>query len=85
MNNQLDFNKKRLSGYAVYSTSHILQYGFREETIHPVAGMDNLRTFQEFDDWLDIEDKCLQYIAKLRWPHGFRCPADGEKYLKIFL
>jgi transposase-like protein len=49
-----------------------------EETIQPVAGIDYPRTFQEFDEWFDIEDKCLQYIAKLRWPQCFRCPACGE-------
>jgi transposase-like protein len=46
-----------------------------EEKIQPVAGADYPRTFQEFDDWFDSEDKCLQFIAKLRWSKGFRCPA----------
>ena len=45
--------------------------------IHPIAGIDYPRTFQEFDDWFDSEDKCLQYVAKIRWPQGFRCPACG--------
>ena len=48
-----------------------------EEKIQPVAGTDYPRTFQEFDDWFDSEDKCLQFIAKLRWSKGFRCPACG--------
>ncbi len=48
-----------------------------DATIHPVAGTDYPRTFQEFDDWFCSEDNCLQYIAKLRWPKGFRCPACG--------
>jgi transposase-like protein len=48
-----------------------------EEKILPVAGTDYPRTFQEFDDWFDSEDKCLQFIAKLRWSKGFRCPACG--------
>ncbi len=48
-----------------------------DATIHPVAGADYPRTFQEFDDWFCSEDNCLQYIAKLRWPQGFRCPACG--------
>ena len=39
--------------------------------IHPVAGTDYPRTFQEFDAWFCSEDNCLQYIAKLRWPKGF--------------
>lgn len=45
--------------------------------IHPVAGTDYPRTFQEFDTWFGSEENCLQFIAKLRWPEGFRCPACG--------
>jgi transposase-like protein len=44
---------------------------------HPVAGVDYPRTIQEFYEWFDSEDKCLQYISKLRWPEGFRCPSCG--------
>ncbi|MFH0784549.1 MAG: IS1595 family transposase, partial [Pseudomonadota bacterium] len=48
-----------------------------DATIHPVAGTDYPRTFQEFDEWFGSEDNCLQYIAKTRWPKGFQCPACG--------
>lgn len=44
---------------------------------YPVAGTDYPRTFQEFDIWFASEENCLQYVAKLRWPDGFRCPACG--------
>ena len=44
---------------------------------YPVAGIDYPRTFQEFDIWFASEENCLEYVAKLRWPDGFRCPACG--------
>ena len=44
---------------------------------YPVAGTDYPLTFQEFDIWFASEENCLQYVAKLRWPDGFRCPACG--------
>jgi transposase-like protein len=44
---------------------------------YPVAETDYPRTFQEFDIWFASEENCLQYVAKLRWPDGFRCPACG--------
>ena len=44
---------------------------------YPVAGTDYPQTFQEFDIWFASEENCLQYVAKLRWPDGFRCPACG--------
>ena len=44
---------------------------------YPVAGTDYPRTFHEFDIWFASEENCLQYVAKLRWPDGFRCPACG--------
>jgi transposase-like protein len=44
----------------------------------PVGGVDYPRTFNEFDAWFAIEAACLDYIARLRWPGGFRCPSCGE-------
>jgi transcription elongation factor Elf1 len=32
---------------------------------------------KEFDRWFDAEEKRPQYVAKLRLPKGFRCPACG--------
>jgi transposase-like protein len=32
------------------------------------------RTFEEFDRWFRTEEACLEYVAALRWPSGFRCP-----------
>lgn len=48
-----------------------------ETSKYPVAGIDYPRTIQEFDEWFDSENNCLEYITKLRWPNGFRCPACG--------
>jgi hypothetical protein len=53
-----------------------------EEPRHPISGIDYPGTFQEFDKWFSNESACLEYIAKLRWPKGFICPACGEKTSK---
>lgn len=31
-------------------------------------------TTQEFQDWFATEDSCRDYMFRLRWPEGFRCP-----------
>ena len=49
-----------------------------EEIGHPVAGIDYPKTFQEFDEWFKSDGACIDYIAKLRWPGGFRCPICGD-------
>lgn len=42
---------------------------------HPVGGIDYPRTLVEFDEWFSDESACIEYIIKVRWPKGFRCPA----------
>ena len=51
----------------------------REESRHPISGIDYPGTFQEFDEWFGSEDACLDYVAKIRWPQGFICPDCSEK------
>jgi transposase-like protein len=52
----------------------------REGPLHPVPGVDYPRTLVEFEDWFSSEEACLQYLRRLRWRYGFRCPAcGGEK------
>jgi transposase-like protein len=41
---------------------------------HPVGGVDYPRTLQEFDGWFSDEDRCREYLVRLRWPDGFVCP-----------
>ena len=48
-----------------------------EEPLHPVSGLDYPGTFTEFDKWFSIENACLDYITKLRWPKGLSCPICG--------
>jgi len=31
-------------------------------------------TTQQFQDWFSTEDSCRDYLFRLRWPEGFRCP-----------
>ena len=32
------------------------------------------RTVLEFRDWFADDAACRDYLARLRWPEGFRCP-----------
>ena len=43
----------------------------------PVAGVDYPRTFQQFTTWFHDDEACREYLARLRWPNGFVCPACG--------
>ena len=45
------------------------------EDRRPVGGMNYPRTLQEFDEWFASEAACMDYLRRLRWPDGFRCPA----------
>lgn len=49
----------------------------RNRSDHPVCGEDYPRTLQEFDEWFQSEEMCASYLAQLRWPDGFVCPACG--------
>lgn len=38
----------------------------------------------EFREWFVTEQACRDYIVKLRWPQGFKCPScHGEKVWKM--
>lgn len=32
------------------------------------------RTVMEFERWFILEEACLEYLYKVRWPEGYRCP-----------
>lgn len=36
------------------------------------------KTLMEFERWFRTEEDCRQYLVRLRWPGGFRCPACGH-------
>ena len=36
------------------------------------------RTMQEFQDSFAREERCREYLLRLRWPEGFRCPRCGN-------
>lgn len=44
------------------------------ETLHPIPRQDYPCTFQDFDKWFETEEKCRDFVIKLRWPSGFLCP-----------
>ena len=45
---------------------------------HPVGGVDYPNTFQQLLAWFPDDAACLNYLASLRWPDGFVCPACGS-------
>ena len=45
----------------------------------PVGGKDYPRTLGEFDCFFPSETACLEYLGRVRWPRGFRCPACGGR------
>ena len=47
------------------------------DKIKPTAGRDYPATWTEFQDWFVTDEACAAYLEKLRWPHGFCCPACG--------
>ena len=60
------------------------------EDRRPVGGRDYPRTYQEFRSWFPDELRCREYLAGLRWPHGFWCPgcvvwlvADGRRAVDV--
>ena len=45
---------------------------------------DYPETILAFRDWFVSEDACRDYVAQLRWPHGFVCPrCQGLKYWRM--
>ena len=47
---------------------------------HVVCGFveDYARDRVEFEAWFATEEACREYLFRLRWPEGFRCPR-GEQ------
>jgi transposase-like protein len=45
--------------------------------VGPVGGVDYPRRYQEFRAWFPDDVACAAYLARLRWPEGFRCPLCG--------
>ncbi len=42
---------------------------------HPESGVDYPSTYQQLLAWFPDDEACLDYLARLRWPDGFSCPA----------
>jgi hypothetical protein len=51
-----------------------------EASGRPVGGVDYPRNFAEFEAFFSTERECLLYLARLRWPDGFRCPACAHEH-----
>jgi len=41
------------------------------------------RTIVEFHRTFATEDACVDYLARSRWPEGFRCPACGSAHVYL--
>ena len=50
-----------------------------DENGHPQAGVDYPATYQELLSWFPDDASCLGYMASVRWPDGFVCPACTER------
>ena len=37
------------------------------------------KSLLEFAGWFATEEACLEYLFKIRWPEGFRCPRCGHQ------
>lgn len=48
-----------------------------DPSAHPVGGADYPRTLPEFDAWFSSETDCEEFLCRLCWPGGFRCPTCG--------
>lgn len=46
---------------------------------NPVRGVDYPATYQQLLAWFPDNQACLNYLARLRWPDGFVCPACGHR------
>jgi len=44
------------------------------ERVWAQAGVDYPATWPAFEAWFADEESCVEYLAKVRWPDGFRCP-----------
>lgn len=47
------------------------------ERSDPQAGVDYPGSWDAFLDWFPHEEACRTYLAGVRWPDGFVCPACG--------
>ena len=43
----------------------------------PASRPDYSGTWQQFRAWFPDEQACVDYLERLRWPDGFRCPKCG--------
>lgn len=46
---------------------------------NPVRGVDYPATYRQLLKWFPDDAACLEYLARLRWPDGFVCPACGGR------
>ena len=62
-------------------TAYLLKWTYAGQVtfvaVGPVGGVDYPRTYQEFRAWFPDDASCADYLARLRWPEGFRCPVCG--------
>ena len=64
------------SAYRVSTSLSWCQYvGMANPASHPEGGVDYPRTLTEFDAWFVSETARAEFLGRVRWPEGFRCPS----------
>ena len=64
-------------GHGVSAPDRPINFRISRPQAGPRPGADYPRGFEEFDAWFRNENACLEYLERLRWPEGFRCPRCG--------
>lgn len=41
----------------------------------PQAGVDYPGTWPAFEKWFVDDEACVEFLARVRWPDGFKCPS----------
>jgi len=49
------------------------------EATHPKAGADYPGTWPAFESWFPDNDACIEFLAQVRWPDGFKCPCCSSR------
>jgi transposase-like protein len=74
-------DRLQISHSSIIRTAYLLKWTYAGQVtfadVGPVGVVDYPRTYQEFRAWFPDDASCAEYLTRLRWPEGFRCPVCG--------